>query len=289
MFSQNVAERLTHNLHDGLIKDWLNDFVPEAVSVFWSVILAIIIWIIVSWIMKLFRKACMRSLVRHDAEEGVQQFLDGLLRAIGVIIAIVLILGLFGVTTGTIVAAVGSLGVTAGLALQGSLSNFAGGVLILVLHPFRVGDYIIEDTHKNEGTVTEITIFYTKLATVDNRIVVVPNGELATTSLTNVTKDEKRMINASVTISYEDDIVTAKSLIEEVIKQEVEYMPEEPLLVFVTALGDHGVEIGYRFYVHTDEYWAAHWRVMEAIKYCFDEHGISIPYNHLDVMVKGHH
>ena len=131
------------------------------------------------------------------------------------ILVIVLILGLFGFTASSLAAAVASLGVTAGLALQGSLSNFAGGVLILLLHPFAVGDYIIEDTNKNEGTVTEISIFYTKLHTIDNKIIVIPNGALANNSITNATKSDRRQMDLVIPIGYDADIKKAKEILEQ--------------------------------------------------------------------------
>ncbi len=143
---------------------------------------------IISFIRKILRK----SLQRAGAETGVIQFLDALCKGALYFVLLLAIANSFGFDAASIMALLGSLGVTIGLALQGSLSNLAGGVLILILKPFRVGDYIIEDAHKNEGTVCEIGIFYTKLQTIDNRIVVLPNGNLANNSLTNYTANSLR-------------------------------------------------------------------------------------------------
>ena len=126
------------------------------------------------------------------------------------LVLIFIIMGLFGIATTSAVAVLGSAGVAVGLALQGSLSNFAGGVLILLLKPFRVGDYIIEHSGGKEGTVTEISIFYTKLLTIDNKVVMVPNGTLSNSSITNVSTMEKRRVDLVVGIAYEADIRTAK-------------------------------------------------------------------------------
>ena len=166
-----------------------------------------------------------------------------------------------------------------GLALQGSLSNFAGGVLILLLKPFRVGDSIIEHSGGKEGTVTEISIFYTKLLTIDNKVVMVPNGTLSNSSITNVSTMEKRRVDLVVGIAYEADIRTAK-------EAEEARLPEEEILVFVDELGDSSVNMGVRIWVKTEDYWSARWRLTENIKYALDSHNISIPYPQMDVQIK---
>ena len=175
---------------------------------------------------------------------------------------------------------------TAGLALQGSLANLAGGVLILVLHPFKVGDYIVEDTKGNEGTVIEISIFYTKLRTIQNEIVVVPNGNLANTSLTNITTENKRMINKTFAISYEDDIRTAKKIIRQVAEDIPTRIKEDEIKVFVNDLGDSSVDIGVRVFVEMDNYFDTMWQFFEDVKYALDENGITIPYNQLQVTME---
>ena len=210
LMSQVLSDNLIKNLDEGVMKSWLQSVLPSVLGFFWSVVLALLIAYIGGKIINLVRRMFQKSLRRRDAEEGVCQFADQLLKYFLWIVIIVIILGLFGFTASSLAAAVASLGVTAGLALQGSLSNFAGGLLILVLHPFRVGDYIIEDTHKNEGTVIEISVFYTKLRTIDNKIIVIPNGTLANTSLTNATKSDRRQMDLVVPIGYDADIKKAK-------------------------------------------------------------------------------
>jgi len=273
-------------LSDGVLKSYLETLLPKVVSFFWCVILALLVYYIGVRILSLFRKGVQRGLKRHTVETGVCQFLDQLIKIIGYIVIIILILGLFGVSTSSVAAAVASAGLTAGLALQGSLSNFAGGVLILVLKPFTVGDYIIEDTNKNEGTVTEISIFYTKLRTIDNKIIVVPNGTLANSSLTNATKSDRRLIDLTFSIGYDDDIDLAKSVILNVVNQEDKRLSEETVNVFVSALSASSVDLGLRFWVPTDAYWEIRWRTLEKVKKSFDERGITIPYQQIDVNMK---
>lgn len=283
--SETITNAILDRLSDGVVKTWLEGFLPSAISFFWSVVLALIIWFVGIKIVKVFNKLASRALKRHNAEEGAIQFINGLIKALGYLVLIVVILNLFGITTTSVAAAVASIFVTAGLALQGSLSNFAGGVLILVLHPFKVGDYIREDTKGNEGTVKEISIFYTKLCTIDNKIVVVPNGSLANTSLTNYTYQDKRAIDTVVGISYKDDIRTAKDIIREVATNIPTRIQGDEIKVFVSKLNDSSVDIGIRVYVDMDTYWDTYWTFLEDVKYALDEKGITIPYNQLDVTI----
>ena len=197
LLSQVFPENLIGSIKDGVVKNWLETILPGVISFFWDVVLALVTVYVGVRVIRLLRKWFRRFMERHELEEGLKQFLDQGVKYLLYIVLIVLVLNLL-----SIAAAVASLGVTAGLALQGSLSNFAGGVLILILHPFRVGDYIIEDTNKNEGQVLEISVFYTKLRTVDNKIIVIPNGALANNSLTNATKSDKRQLDLIVPISY---------------------------------------------------------------------------------------
>ena len=191
--------------------------------------------------------------------------------------------------TTSVAAALASCGVAIGLALQGSLSNFAGGVLILVLKPFVVGDYIVEDNKGREGTVKEIQLFYTKLLTVDNKTVIIPNGTLANTSLTNVTAQDKRRLDLSVGISYDADLKKAKELIEGIFRADEDILKEEGINVFVDNLGDSSVVIGARGWVKKDAYWTTKWRLTENIKLTLDENGIEIPFNQVVVHVKENH
>ena len=159
-------------------------------------------------------------------------------------------------------------------------------VLILLLKPFKVGDYIIEHSHNNEGTVTEISIFYTKLLTVDNKLIVIPNGTLSNSSLTNVTNKDRRRVDLVVGIAYEADIRTAKDVIYAVAEKEEARIPEEKPVVYVDNLAASSVDIGLRVWVKTEDYWPARWRMTENIKYALDAKGISIPYQQIDVQIK---
>lgn len=286
LLSQVLSENLISNLEDGFVKSWLESVLPKVFSFFWCVVLALLTVYVGTRIIRLIRKWLNRSMNRHHLEEGVRQFLDQVVKYLLYLVLIVAVLNLFGITTTSIAAAVASLGLTAGLALQGSLSNFAGGVLILLLHPFKVGDYIIEDTHKNEGQVLEISVFYTKLRSVDNKIIVIPNGTLANSSLTNATRSDRRQLNLIVPIGYDADVRRAKEILEQLALQEDRRLPEEEIKVFVSELNTSSVDLGLRFWVPTEEYWNVRWKMLENIKLTFDEEGITIPYTQLDVTIK---
>lgn len=282
----STTERLLQNMSDGFVKDALSDFLPDAFALLWAVILALITYAVGRKIMSLILKLIQKSMTLHGVDTGVKQFVNSLVRVVLYVVLAVVILNIFGIQTSSVAAAVASLGLTAGLALQGSLSNFAGGVLILVLHPFVVGDYIIEDTHKNEGTVAEITIFYTKLRTIDNKLIVIPNGTLANNSLTNATHSDRRQMDLVVSIGYDDDIKKAKSILEDLVQAETKRIADAETNIFVKELGASSVDLGMRFWVPTEDYWNIRWNMLEKVKYAFDENGISIPFQQLDVNLK---
>lgn len=268
------------------ITDYLNSQLPNVIDFVISVILALLVFAIGAKLIGWVRKIVKRSMERANVDKGVRQFTDSMLK-FGLYALLIFSIGKkFGLDTTSVAAVVASGGVAIGLALQGSLSNFAGGVLILILKPFVVGDYIIEDTNKCEGTVKEIQIFYTKLLTVDNKTIVVPNGTLANNSLTNVTAQDKRKLDLKVNVSYDADLRKAKQLIEELFRADADIMQEEEMSVFVDELGSSSVVIGARAWVKTEKYWTTRWRLLENIKFTLDENGIEIPYNQVVVHVK---
>ena len=191
-----------------------------------------------------------------------------------------------GVAGSTIVALLGSAALTIGMALQGSMSNIAGGVLILMLKPFQIGDYIIEDNSKNEGTVQDIDLFYTRLQTMDNKTVVIPNGVISNCSLTNVTRQEIRRIDLIVGIDYAENIDLVKSVLTDVIMNQTECLKDKGIQIYVSDFAASCIEMGIRFWVPMEDYWPVRWAVLEKIKKRFDQEGISIPYNQLDVRIQ---
>ncbi len=270
----------------GLIRSWLEGLIPDLLNFALQVVIAIVIYIIGGKIIGAIVKMVRRSMDKAGTDEGVKQFVTPVIKYGLYVILIFIIMGLFGIATTSAVAVLGSAGVAIGLALQGSLSNFAGGVLILILKPFRVGEYIVVNGSGIEGTVTEISVFYTKLLTADNKLIVIPNGTLSNSSITNVSHVEKRRVDILVGIGYEADIREAKAVLLKLAEEDEARIAEEEPVVFVNNLGDSAVELGVRIWVAAENYWSAKWRLTENIKYALDEHGISIPYQQIDVQIK---
>ena len=270
----------------GVIEKFLQELPDKALHLGIRVVLAIVVFFIGTQFIRIVRKIVKKSMQRANAETGVTQFLDSLIKAVLYILLVFMIASSFGLDATSVVALIGSAGVAIGLAIQGSLSNFAGGVLILLLKPFKVGDYIIEDSNKNEGTVVEIQLFYTKLATMDNKVIILPNGTLANTSLTNVTANRMRRVDLRVGISYEADIRHAKQVITDVLREDEDTLKDRELFVFVDELGDSSVVLGVRCWFLNEDYWEGKWRITEEIKYALEQNGISIPYPQMDVHMK---
>ena len=265
---------------------FVQDNIPNIIEFGIKVILALVFFFLGSKVIKWIRKIVHRSFERTNVDAGVAQFVDSMIKFGLYALLIFMIATNFGIESSSIAALIASAGVAVGLALQGSLSNFAGGILILLLKPFAVGDYIVVTQEGNEGTVKEIQIFYTKLATVDNQTVVVPNSILTSNSLTNVTARPERQLDLKVGIGYDSDLKKAKKLIEDMLYSDSSVIQDEDIKVFVDSLGASAVVIGLRAWVKTEEYWATRWRLMEQIKLTFDAEGIEIPYNQLTVNVK---
>lgn len=283
----DTEAQLLQELSDnpGVIRTYLEGMVPSLLSFLVQVIVAIIVLLIGSRIIKFLLKLIKKSLDRSKVEAGVVTFLCSLVKYSLYFVLAMIILAQFGVTTSSVVAVLGSAGLTLGLALQGSLSNFAGGVLILLLKPFVVGDYIIDGATGQEGTVSSITIFYTKLLTVDNRMILIPNGTLSNSSITNVTHMEKRRIDLLIGVSYEANLAKTKQVLLDVVKSEDKILPGEPVDVYVSELADSSVQMGVRAWVKTEDYWPIRWKMTEDIKNALDANGISIPYPQMDVTV----
>lgn len=265
------------------LTQYVQDSIPSLISFGLQVIMALIVFFVGRLLIKWIRKIVRRSFERSGADKGVEQFVDSLLKyGLYALLIFTLISGL-GFDTTSVAALVASSGVAIGLALQGSLSNFAGGVLILLLKPFAVGDYIIEDTNGKEGTVKEIQIFYTKLTTIDNKTIVIPNGMLTNNSITNASAKDERQLDLRVGISYDADIKKVKSVIENVLVKDASIIKNEQILVFVDDLAESAVVLGIRAWVKNEEYWDTRWRMLEEIKLALDENEIEIPYPQMTV------
>lgn len=278
-------EDLQENLDPSVWEEFIKGIPKAALNLGIRIVLIAVVFFLGTRIIKLLMKLINKSLEKVGAEKGVITFIDSFLNIVMYAFLIMILASGFGVDAASILAIFGSATLAIGLALQGSLSNLAGGVVILLMKPFKVGDFIREDSHGNEGRVMEIQIFYTRLTTVDNKEVMIPNGSLANTSIVNMTWLPTRRIDFSIGISYEADLLKAK----EIIKREASLIPGKldkgELSVFVRSLDESQVTLGCRFYVENGAYWDSLWALNENVKLAFDKEGIEIPYNKLDVNV----
>ena len=270
----------------GVVKTYLDKYTPAIISFLVQIIVAIIVLLVGIKIIKSVVKVIKKGFDRSHIDDGVGTFLTSLIKYALYFILVMAILSSFGIATGSVVAVLGSAGLTIGMALQGSLSNFAGGVLILLLKPFVLGDYIIDDTTGEEGTVSNISIFYTRLKTIDNKVVLIPNGKLSDSCITNVSMMEKRRIDIYVTVSYSADLQKTKNVLNNVAISQVLRLEGEPIDIFVSELKDSAVEMGIRVWAKNEDYWTLKWKMTEDIKNALDANRIEIPFPQLDVNLK---
>ena len=250
-----------------------------------NLIVAVLILFIGLRISKYIVKICTKIFEQSKMDPMLQSFLISFLKIALKILIFIFAITKLGIAASSIIAVVGSAGLAVGLSLQGALSNIAGGVILLLIKPFQVGDYILEDSSGKEGTVQAIGIMYSRLLSVDNKTIMIPNGSLSAASITNYTYQEKRKIDLRIGVGYHDDIRKVRETLFEVLHREPALLEDEPIQIFVSDYKDSCIEMGIRYFVKTEDYWPSRWRVLENIKYAFDENGISIPFNQLDVNI----
>ena len=283
--STEVSE-IVEEVQKGFLENYMDGAAPQLLDFCVDVVLAVIVLLIGGKVIKWIVNILKHSMERASAEPGVVTFVGSVCKYALYFILILMILSHFGVTASSVIAVLGSAGLTVGLALQGSLSNFAGGVLILLLKPFVVGDYIIENTDKQEGTVTEITIFYTKLLTIDNKAIMIPNGTLSNSSIINASAMTKRRLDLRFNVAYDSDIAKVKAILERVVLKDEAVLKEDDKNVFVAELMDGYIVMGVRCWVNSADFWPAKWRMMENIKMTFDKEGVSMAFPQLEVHMK---
>lgn len=271
-------------LKPNVILETIKGWTPGLLSFGYRLLIALIIILIGMRVIKSGRKVLQRTFERMELDLSLSKFLISVLDAIAYALVIFIAADKIGIPSASIIALIGSAGLAIGLSLQGSLANFAGGILILVMRPFVVGNYIICD--KAEGTVHDIGLVYTTLMTVDNKKVTIPNGNLSNDTIINVTVQEKRRVDIRVGIGYSSDMKAAKTILESIYRSHPLVLEEDGITVFVDELADSAVMIGGRGWTKTEDYWKAKWDITESIKERFDEAGIEIPFNQLDVNIK---
>ena len=280
---EQIADTVAE-MDPNVLADTIKGRVPGIIDFGIRLLLAVLLLFIGGRLIKIVRKILWRTLNRAGVDDGLNRFLTSVANVLLYGILIFMAAEHIGISSASIIALLGSAGVAIGLALQGSRANFAGGVLILIAKPFKAGDYIVT-ANGEAGTVKDIGLVYTTLTTADNSKIVIPNGGLSNSVLTNVTGLDKRRVDLEVGIGYTSDLNQAKEIIRNILETHPLVLKEEPIQVFVKSLGDSAVQLEGRAWASTEDYWPVRWDVTEAVKLAFDEAGIEIPFNQMDVHI----
>lgn len=246
-----------------------------------KVLLAIITLLIGLWIIKLVSKALKKVLGRRNVDKSLESFLVSLVSISLKVLLFISVIGMVGVETTSFVAVLAAAGFAVGLALQGSLGNFAGGVLILLFKPFKVGDFI--EAQGETGSVKKIQIFNTILTTGDNKTVIIPNGPLSNGNITNYSTEDTRRVDMIFGIGYDDDIKKAKSILEKMVTTDSRILQDKSNLIAVGELADSSVNFKVRVWVKSSDYWNVFHDFQENVKLTFDKEGISIPFPQMEI------
>ena len=253
-------------------------------SLLFKIILALVIWKVGQKVINLILKINKKALERSSLDVGVAKFIASILRTVLYAVLVLMIVDTLGFQTTSLLTIFGSAALAVGMSLQGSLTNFAGGILLLIFKPFTIGDYIISGS--NEGKVVAIEMLYTRLLTIDNKNIMVPNGALSNSSITNVGAEGIRRLDIEIGISYESDLHKAKQLLTDILSSNPDIFHDREERVIVKELAESCVTLETRVWVSQDKYWDTRFALLEKYKEVFDVNGISIPYNQLDVNIK---
>ncbi|MBQ6815048.1 MAG: mechanosensitive ion channel [Lachnospiraceae bacterium] len=263
----------------------IEGYLPKVFDFAVKIVIALVLLVVGKIIIKMILKFCDKFFTKAGVEISIKRFLESLIKVALYVILIIILCGQVGIDTASFIAVLGTLGLTVGLALQGSLSNFAGGVLIIMLKPFRVGDYIVDNGTGREGTVEKVDLFYTKLITPDNRAISIPNGSLSNSAITNVSAFDTRRVDVAFGIGYGEDVEKAKALLLDIAKNDEAVLSNPETVAVTTELAASQVTITVRAWCKSGDYWAVYSRIMENGKKVLDANGIEIPFEQLQVHI----
>lgn len=249
-----------------------------------KLLICIIVLIVGSRLINMLTKFLRKEHRFSKLDPGVKGFLVSFISIALKVLLFVTILSILGVPMTSLVTIIGSAAVAIGLALQGGLSNLAGGLMILIFRPFKVGDFI--EAEGKSGTVESISLFYTTIHTIENIVVQIPNGTLSNTLIINYSAMEKRMVNEIISVSYNSDIEKVKKVITDVIKSIDYLLEEEPIFVRLKTHNTSSIDFTARFWVKTEDYWNAYFDFMEKVRIALKKNNIEIPYTQMDVHIK---
>ena len=269
-----------------IVGQYIQKLTDWCMSKLGSIVVAVIFMVVCFKLVKLLLRILRKSFERSKLDPSVAGFFISAVKIVLNVLIVLTAASIVGFQITSFIPILGTAGVTLGLALQGSLSNLAGGLLILILKPFRVGDYIVENNTHCEGTVVSIDIFYTRLITFDNKSVVIPNGNISNTSLVNVTEHDMRRVDIPFSVAYDSDMEKVKRVTIETIKDVDGYLPDEQILFYIDEFADSGINMYVKFYATIEKFFDAKWDAMWKLKKAFDENDIEIPFNQMDVHMK---
>ncbi|MEO9656307.1 mechanosensitive ion channel family protein [Marinomonas sp.] len=257
------------------------EWMPVVTDALINVAIGLVIFFVGKFIASKISGWCEKRMLKANVDKAVAGFSSSILYALMFAGVVLMALGQVGVETTSFIAILGAAGLAVGLALQGSLSNFASGVLIIILRPFKSGDFI--DAAGQMGSVDRIELFSTYLKTTDNRVVIVPNSAIMNGSIVNFSREKTRRVDLVVGISYDADIRVAKQILEEIVSADERILKDPECTIAVSELADSSVNFVVRPWVNAEDYWTVRADVLEKVKYAFDERGVGIPYPQMDV------
>ena len=281
-----------NNMVDGVkklattpISEWLPDLVKEYLVPFGiKLVIAILVLILGHWVIKLIKKGLTKAMLRHNADPSLASFVMSLVSVLLTFFLIMAIVGILGVNTSSLVALLASAGLAIGMALSGTLQNFAGGVMIMLFKPFKVGDFIAAQGY--EGIVNAIQIFNTIILTPDNKTVILPNGALSTGPVTNFNKEIERRVDWVFSISYGDDYDKAKAVLQKLCDADQRILKEPKPIIELIKMTDSSIDLTVRVRVKPENYWAVYFRMNELVYKTFPQEGLHFPFPQMDVHVK---
>ena len=260
------------------VQKWVNSGYDILIVYGPKLLMAILIWIIGSWVIKLIVKGLKKALEKGDYDISLKKFLMNLVGWILKIVLIIVVLGTVGIETTSFAAILAAAGLAIGLALQGSLANFAGGVLIMIFKPIKVGDFI--QAQGEVGSVKEIQIFTTKLTSPDNKEIIIPNGKLSNDNIVNYSSMDVRRVDMVFGVGYDSDIKKTKDILMSQLENHPLILKDPAPLVRLNELADSSLNFNVRPWVKTPDYWDVYYDIMENTKNALDAAGIEIPYPH---------
>lgn len=263
------------------MSNYVDVAIEMAIGYLPSLLLAALVLVVGLWIVNRFVRAMARGFQRSRTEPTLATFLENLVSVVLKVLVIISAAGMVGIQTTSFIAVLGAAGLAIGLAMQGSLANFAGGVLVLMFRPYRVGDYI--EAQGVDGTVKEIQILHTILITPDNKRIIVPNGAISNDVITNYSTETTRRVDFVFGIGYGDDIRRARDVIQTQIDADERTLDDPAPQIVVSNLGDSSVDITVRVWANAADYWGIKFDLTEQVKLAFDEAGITIPFPQRDV------